>query len=110
MLTGGQVAGHLMLAAYRSVTFTATPGAGIGTGQFELFPISIQLPNTDTVAFPAVQTYADGSTVRRDQPPLATGDEPEFPAPALTLTAGPHDPEEHHANHAAPRPRRQPRR
>ena len=86
--------------AYRSVTFTAAPNAGIPAGQFELFPISIQLPDTDSVTFPVVQTYTDGSTVRWDQPPLANGDEPEFPVPTLALAAGPQAAEEHHA--AAP--------
>lgn len=88
--------------AYRAVTFTATPNAGIPTGQFELFPISVQLPDADSVTFPVVQTYADGSTVRWDQPPLANGDEPEFPAPTLTLATGPHEPEEHHATPTVP--------
>lgn len=82
--------------AYRSVTFTATPNAGIGAAQFELFPISIQLPDTDSVTFPVVQTYADGTVVHWDQPPLPNGDEPEYPAPALELASGPKEPEEHH--------------
>lgn len=87
--------------AYRSVTFTATPNTGIGTAQFELFPISIQLPDADSVSFPVVQTYADGSTVKWDQPPLPGGGEPDFPAPVLPLTSGPHEPEEHHRAPAA---------
>ena len=86
--------------AYRSVTYTATPNAGIPPGQFELFPISIQLPDTDSVTFPVVQTYADGTVVHWDQPPLPNGDEPEFPAPTLALAAGP--PEDHHAPPTAP--------
>jgi len=81
--------------AYRSVTYTATPNAGIPPGQFELFPISIQLPDADSVTFPVVQTYADGTVVHWDQPPLPNGDEPEFPAPALALAAGPAQPAEH---------------
>jgi len=88
--------------AYRSVTYTATPNAGIPPGQFELFPISIQLPDADSVTFPVVQTYADGTVVHWDQPPLPNGDEPEFPAPALALTAGPREPEEHHATPTVP--------
>ncbi len=83
--------------AYRSVTFTAAPNAGIGAAQFELFPISIQLPDAASVTFPVVQTYADGTTVNWDQPPLPNGDEPEFPAPVLPLAVAsePHRPEEH---------------
>ena len=85
--------------AYRSATFTAVPNAGIPPGQFELFPVSIQLPDADSVAFPVVQTYADGTVVHWDQPPLPNGDEPEFPAPTLALTAGSED---HHAPPPAP--------
>lgn len=83
--------------AYRSVTFTAIPDAGIGASQFELFPLSIKLPDADSVSFPVTQTYADGTKVNWDQPPLPGGGEPEYPAPVLPLTAGPHEPEEHHA-------------
>jgi len=83
--------------AYRSVTFTATPNAGIGAAQFELFPLSIKLPDADSVSFPVAQTYADGTVVNWDQPPLPGGGEPEFPAPVLPLTSGPQEPEEHHA-------------
>lgn len=82
--------------AYRSATFTAVPNAGIPPGQFELFPLSMQLPDADSVTFPVVQTYADGTVVNWDQPPLPNGDEPEFPAPTLALAAGPED------HHAAP--------
>ena len=80
----------------RSVTWTAGPNGGIGVDQFALFRISVQLPNTDTVSFPASQTYSDGSIVKWDQPPLPGGAEPEHPAPMLTLAAGPVAPHEHH--------------
>jgi len=90
--------------AYRSVTFTATPNAGIGAGQFELFPISIKLPDADSATFPVVQTYADGTVVNWDQPPLPNGEEPEFPAPTLALTPGMPAAKERHATPAAPPP------
>ena len=90
--------------AYRSVTYTATPNAGIPPGQFELFPISIQLPDADSVTFPVVQTYADGTVVHWDQPPLPNGDEPEFPAPALALAAGSPQSDEHNAAPASAAP------
>jgi uncharacterized protein YcnI len=82
--------------AVRSVTWTAAPNGGIGVDQFALFRISVQLPDTDTVSFPATQTYSDGSIVKWDQPPLPGGGEPEHPAPMLTLAAGPVAPHEHH--------------
>jgi uncharacterized protein YcnI len=76
----------------RSVTWTATANGGIPADQFGLFRISLKLPDSDTVAFPATQTYADGSVVRWDEPPLPGGAEPEHPAPQLTLAAGPPGP------------------
>ena len=73
----------------RSVTWTAAPGIGIAPDQFALFRVAVTLPNTDTVTFPATQTYSDGTVVRWDQPPLPGGGEPEHPVPTLTLTAAP---------------------
>jgi uncharacterized protein YcnI len=86
----------------RSVTWTAAPNGGIGVDQFALFRISVQLPDTDTVSFPATQTYSDGTVVKWDQPPLPGGGEPEHPAPMLTLAAGPPSP---HAHAASPQPK-----
>lgn len=92
----------------RSVTWTAAPNGGIPADQFALFRLSVQLPDTDTVSFPATQRYSDGSVVKWDQAPLPGGGEPEHPAPMLTLAAGPVNPHNHHpspgppANHAAP--------
>jgi len=79
-----------------AVTWTAAPNGGIGVDQFALFRISVQLPDTETVSFPATQTYADGAVVKWDQPPLPGGGEPEHPAPMLTLAAGPRAPHQHH--------------
>jgi uncharacterized protein YcnI len=92
-----------------SVTWTAQPGGGIPADQFALFRISVQLPDTDSVRFPATQTYADGSIVKWDQPPLAGGGEPEHPVPALTLGSASATTHEHHhgsapTNHAAGQP------
>lgn len=71
----------------RSVTWTAAPGGGIAPDQFALFRLAVKLPNTETVSFPATQTYSDGTVVHWDQAPLPGGGEPEHPAPMLTLTA-----------------------
>jgi hypothetical protein len=70
--------------------------------QFALFRISVQLPDADSVSFPATQTYADGAVVKWDQPPLPGGGEPEHPAPTLTLAAGPGAPHEHQPPSGAP--------
>ncbi|WP_082974740.1 YcnI family protein [Mycobacterium sp. 1245805.9] len=88
----------------RSVTWTAAPNAGIAPDQFALFRVSVQLPDSDTVSFPATQTYSDGSVVKWDQPPLAGGGEPEHPAPALALSAAAGAPHEHHHPAAAAQP------
>jgi uncharacterized protein YcnI len=86
----------------RSVTWTAAPNGGIPVDQFALFRISVQLPDTDTVSFPATQTYSDGSVVKWDQPPLPDGGEPEHPAPMLNLAAGPASLHEHHPASGTP--------
>lgn len=87
--------------AVRSVTWTAAPGGGIGVDQFALFRVSMKLPDTDTVSFPATQTYSDGTVVKWDQVPQPGGGEPEHPAPTLTLAAGPVAPPGHHPPSAA---------
>jgi uncharacterized protein YcnI len=74
----------------RSVTWTAAPTVGISSDQFALFHVSVTLPDQPSVTLPATQTYSDGTVVRWDQPPLANGAEPEYPAPVLNLT-GPAD-------------------
>jgi uncharacterized protein YcnI len=86
----------------RSVTWTAAAGGGIPVDQFALFRLSVQLPDTETVSFPATQTYADGSVVKWDQPPLPGGGEPEHPVPMLTLAIGPAPAHEHHGHASAP--------
>jgi uncharacterized protein YcnI len=83
----------------RSVTWVAGPSTGIPPDQFALFRISVKLPDQQSVNFPATQTYSDGQVVKWDQPPLANGDEPEYPVPTLNLTAG----EAHEQPQAAPR-------
>jgi uncharacterized protein YcnI len=82
--------------AVRSVTWTAAPNGGIPADQFALFRISVQLPDAETISFPATQTYSDGSIVKWDQPPQPGGGEPERPAPLLTLAAS-NTPEHHGA-------------
>jgi len=92
--------------AVHSVTWTAAPNGGIAADQFALFRLSVKLPATDTVSFPATQTYADGTVVKWDQPPLPDGGEPEHPAPMLTLATGPAAPHQHHASSDQPPPAR----
>jgi len=80
-----------------AITWTADPGApGIPPGQFQRFAVSLgPLPAQDSVSFPAKQTYSDGKVVSWDQPVEKDGDEPEHPAPSVTLAAGKEDGDGH---------------
>lgn len=74
--------------AVKDVTWTATDGKGIAVGDFQEFRVSVGLPDdADSLAFPAVQTYSDGSTVNWVQVTPPGGPEPDNPQPVLTLTA-----------------------
>ncbi|MFI2714286.1 YcnI family protein [Micromonospora sp. NPDC018662] len=77
--------------AVTKITWTAGPGAAIKPHQFQEFDVSLgPLPQTDQVVFKALQTYSNGDIVRWIDEPAA-GQEPEHPAPVLTLTAGKDD-------------------
>src|SRR3954452_9879814 len=79
-----------------SVTWTAAPGTGVPPDQFALFRISVKLPDSQTVTFPATQTYSDGTVVRWDQPTPPGGAEPERPAPVLSMTGAKAEPSDDH--------------
>jgi uncharacterized protein YcnI len=73
--------------AVKDVTWTANDGKGIAVGAFQEFRVSVGLPDdADSLAFPTIQTYSDGSTVDWVQVTPATGPEPDNPEPVLTLT------------------------
>ncbi len=74
-------------------------GGVIQPGEFDEFEVSVgPLPeDTDQVLFPTLQTYEGGEIVRWIDEPLPSGEEPEHPAPALTLV----DAEDEHADEAA---------
>lgn len=72
--------------AITKIVWTATADAAIAPGQFQEFDISAgPLPAADTIVFKALQTYADGETVRWIEEPGADGKAPEHPAPTLKL-------------------------
>ena len=61
-------------------------GGSIDPGQFQQFPVSMgPLPKTDSIVFKTLQTYSDGDVVRWIELTPAGGEEPEHPAPAVTL-------------------------
>jgi len=71
------------------MTWTADSGKdGIGPGQFQDFPISVQIPDQPgkALTFKALQTYDDGEVVRWIGAPDA-----EKPAPRVTVTEGGED-------------------
>jgi uncharacterized protein YcnI len=72
-----------------TITWTAEPGNRIGPGQFANFLVSMgPVPHdVDELVMPAVQTYDDGKSVAWDEPQTPGGQEPEHPAPVLTLVA-----------------------
>jgi uncharacterized protein YcnI len=84
----------------KSITWTAAPSAAIAPDQFALFRVAVLLPKTDSVSFPATQTYSDGTVVKWDEPTPPGGAEPEHPSPTLALT-GEAPADEHGATMAA---------
>jgi uncharacterized protein YcnI len=81
--------GTTITEAPAQVTWTASKGRGVAPGQFQEFALSGgPLPDASQhLAFPATQTYSDGTVVRWNQPQPAGADEPEYPVPAFDITA-----------------------
>jgi periplasmic copper chaperone A len=73
------------------VVYTASSKAvGIPINQADSFQILVgPLPDTDSVAFPTVQTYSNGQVVSWVEPVTDPENPPENPAPVLTLAAPP---------------------
>lgn len=72
-----------------TITWTAD-GPGIGPDQFDTFTLrGGPFPeDAESVVFPAVQTYDSGEEVAWIEETIEGQDEPEHPAPVLTLTVG----------------------
>jgi uncharacterized protein YcnI len=71
------------------VEFRAVDGGGIAPGEFQEFSLSGgPFPEAESLAFPAVQGYSDGSETAWIEPTVEGQGEPEHPAPTLTLAAG----------------------
>lgn len=72
--------------AVTSVTWTAAADTRIGPDEFDEFAVSLgPLPEAGTYEFPATQTYDDGTEVAWAEPTTDGAEEPEHPAPALTV-------------------------
>jgi periplasmic copper chaperone A len=76
------------ISSYVSVVeFRAEDGGGIRPGEFQEFALSGgPFPDVEQVSYPTVQTYSDGSESAWIEPTVGD-EEPEHPAPTLTLTA-----------------------
>ncbi|WP_433279419.1 YcnI family protein [Pseudonocardia xinjiangensis] len=70
------------------VDFKATsPASAIPPGQFDMFNLSVgPFPDAPSVAFGALQTYSDGTTVNWDEQSADGVTEPVHPAPVLQLS------------------------
>ena len=74
--------------AVTKVTWTAQPGHALGPDEFGEFALSVgPLPAAGELRLPAVQRYSDGTVVRWTQHSTPGADEPEHPAPTLTIAA-----------------------
>ena len=74
--------------AVTEISWVADGDAGVKPGEFQEFDVSVgPLPDADSMTFKAVQTYSDGKVVRWIEESTEGGEEPEFPAPVLTLGA-----------------------
>jgi uncharacterized protein YcnI len=72
------------------IIYTANEGVSIKAGQFQEFPVALDLtPDTGSVEFPTIQTYSDGTVVKWNQSTPADGDEPDNPAPTLYINDAP---------------------
>ncbi|PTM95545.1 YcnI family copper-binding membrane protein [Streptomyces sp. VMFN-G11Ma] len=78
--------------AVSKITWTAKSG-GVEPGFFQKFPVSVgTLPeDTDQLAFKALQTYSNKEVVRWIEVQQKGQEEPENPAPVLTLSAAEDD-------------------
>jgi len=77
------------ITSYVSVVeFRADEGAGIAPGQFQEFSLSGgPFPDADQLSFPTVQLYNDGTEAAWIEPTVDGQEEPESPAPVLSLAA-----------------------
>ncbi|MGC4894559.1 YcnI family protein [Micromonospora sp. DT31] len=82
-----EVHGSQLTEAVSKLTFTAEPGGGVKPGEFQEFPVSMgPLPQVETMVFKVLQTYSDGNVSRWIEEPTPGAEEPDSPAPVLTLT------------------------
>ncbi len=75
------------ITSYVSVVEFRATGAGIAPGEFQEFALSGgPFPEVDKLTYPVVQSYSDGTEAAWIEPSVG-GEEPERPAPTLSLSA-----------------------
>lgn len=80
---GQEITSYISVVEYR-----AADGGGIAPGQFQEFALSGgPIPDVEELSFPTVQSYSDGSESAWIEPTVAGQEEPERPAPVLSLTS-----------------------
>jgi uncharacterized protein len=91
--------GEKITEAVSKITWTAK-GDGIEPGYLQKFPVSVgQLPeDADELVFKAIQTYDNKEVVRWIEVPQEGQEEPDSPAPVLTLSEAGDD---HHGGSGA---------
>ncbi|MEV5310837.1 MULTISPECIES: YcnI family protein [unclassified Streptomyces] len=91
--------GEKITEAVSKITWTAK-GDGIEPGYLQKFPVSVgQLPeDADELVFKAIQTYDNKDVVRWIEVPQEGQEEPDSPAPVLTLSEAGDD---HHGGSGA---------
>lgn len=78
--------GTTVTQAVTGILWTAAPGAGIKPGQYQTFSFSTDpLPRTESLSFPTIQGYDDGTEIGWIQPTITGEAEPQRPAPVLEL-------------------------
>src|SRR4051794_22046176 len=81
--------GTTVTQAVTGILWTAAPGAGIKPGQYQTFSFTTHpLPRTESLSFPTIQGYDDGTEVGWIQPTITGEAEPQRPAPVLELAPG----------------------
>ncbi len=71
-----------------TITWTATGDTQIAPGQFDQFWISAgPIPDVSMLSFPAIQTYSSGEEVAWIESMGANGQEPDHPAPTVSVVA-----------------------
>ena len=85
--------GEQITEVVSKVTWT---GGTINPDEFEEFDVSVgRMPEEgDFLLFPSIQTYSSGEVVRWIDEPVEGGEEPERPAPELTLVDPPEEGED----------------